>query len=68
MKKAWKIILIIVLIALLLGAVSIGVGLLTGADFQRIYLTLDERYQLGAYIDMYSNWLNQVIGEVEGVL
>lgn len=49
MKSGWKIILIVVVIALLLGAVCIGVGAMTGADYSRIWSTLDSRY----HVDMY---------------
>ncbi len=41
MKKAWSIVLIIVFIAILLGATAIGVGYLTGADLEQVYLTLE---------------------------
>lgn len=36
MKKAWSVIIIIVIISIAVGAVSAGVGVLTGADFERI--------------------------------
>ena len=35
MKKAWRIIIVIVVIVIAVGAVSAGVGILTGADFER---------------------------------
>ena len=41
MKKAWNIVLVIVFIAILLGATAIGVGYLTGADLEQVYLTLE---------------------------
>ena len=50
MKKGWKVVVLIVLIAMLLGAVCIGVGLLTGADTGRIYSVLDNRYHFEIYI------------------
>lgn len=40
MKKAWSVVLIIVFVAILLGATAIGVGYLTGADIEQVYLTL----------------------------
>ena len=43
MKKAWNVILVIVVICIAIGAVSAGVGVLTGADFDRIGSTLEER-------------------------
>ena len=41
MKKAWSIVLVIVFVAILLGATAIGVGYLTGADIEQVYLTLE---------------------------
>ncbi|MBR3294534.1 MAG: hypothetical protein IKI69_08975 [Oscillospiraceae bacterium] len=40
MKKAWNVIIVIVFIAVLLGAIAIGVGYLTGADMEQVYTTL----------------------------
>ncbi|MGI5976909.1 MAG: hypothetical protein ACOX68_04340 [Candidatus Limivicinus sp.] len=51
MKKAWQIVIAIVLIAALLGAVCLGVGLITGAEYDRIFTVLDERYSLKLYYD-----------------
>ena len=42
MKKAWSIVLVIVFVAILLGATAIGVGYLTGADLEQVYLTLQD--------------------------
>lgn len=41
MKKAWGLVLGIVFFAILLGAIAIGVGCLTGADLQQVYETLE---------------------------
>ena len=57
MKKGWRIVIIIVLVALLLGAVSVGVGMMTGADSVRIFNILDDRYN----ITMYYNYTQEVI-------
>jgi len=43
MKKAWSVILVIVAIAITIGAVCAGVGVLTGADPDRIGAILEER-------------------------
>ena len=43
MKKAWSVILVIVVIALAFGAVSAGVGVVTGADITRIGAALEDR-------------------------
>lgn len=42
MKKAWSVVLAIVFIAILLGAIAIGVGCLTGADIEQVYESLSE--------------------------
>ena len=56
MKSGWKIILLVVLIAILLGAVCMGVGMMTGADFTRIWSTLDDIY----HVDMYYQYFMEV--------
>ena len=56
MKSGWKIILLVVLIAILLGAVCMGVGMMTGADFTRIWSTLDDKY----HVDMYYQYFMEV--------
>ena len=56
MKKGWRVILGIVLVALIVGGICVGVGLLTGADSARITQNLDEHYHLNAYIDAYINY------------
>ena len=56
MKSGWKIILIVVVIAILLGAVCMGVGAMTRADFTRIWATLDNRY----HVDMYYQYFIEV--------
>lgn len=43
MKKAWSVILIIVVVCIAIGAVSAGVGVMTGADFTRIGAAFQER-------------------------
>lgn len=56
MKKGWKIILIIVLVAVALGGICIGVGSITGADWARIYSVLDNIYN----VEMYRQWILEV--------
>ena len=51
MKKGWKIVFTIFLIVVVIGIVGVGVGMLTGAEYTRIYSVLDDQY----HIDM---WLN----------
>ncbi len=64
MKKAGRAVLTAVLVALLLGAVCVGVGLMTGADTMRVYSTLDERYNLSAYQEAYTEYAGEVFDAV----
>ena len=56
MKNAWRIIIMVVLVAILLGGVGIAVGMMTGADFTRIWSTLDDKY----HVDMYYQYFMEV--------
>lgn len=58
MKKGWSVILAIVFIAILLGAVAIGVGYITGADMPRIMSVL-ENSQVYGYVQMLIQYGNQ---------
>lgn len=60
MKKGWKVVGIIVFVALLLGIVFTAVGFMTGADTGRIYSVLDARY----YITEYIEYVSQVVAIV----
>ncbi len=56
MNKGWRVIGTIVLILVLLGAICIGVGFMTGGDIGDIYATLNVRYNLIGHWEQYSNW------------
>ena len=60
MKKGWRVIIIIVLVAVLLGGVSLAVGFMTGAETTRIMDTLDARYNINMWID----WFSQAYEEI----
>lgn len=60
MKKGWKVVGIIVFVALLLGIVFFAVGCMTGADYDRIYSVLDARY----YITEYAEYASQIVSIV----
>ena len=64
MKSGWKIILIVVVIAILLGAICIGVGAMTGADFTRIWATLDNRYHVHMYYQYFVEVWNTLATEL----
>lgn len=57
MKRGWYIVLVIVLAALLLGAVCVGVGFITGADSARIFAVLDNKYGITLYTDYITQQL-----------
>ena len=57
MSKAWRVVITIVLIAVLFATVCIGVGLLTGANFTRVYSVFNSRYNFEANYNAYYNWL-----------
>ena len=42
--------------SILLGAVCMGVGMMTGADFSRIWATLDDKY----HVEMYYQYFLEV--------
>lgn len=46
MKKSWKVVIYIIMTAIVLGLICVGVGMLTGADFDRIYQILDNRFDI----------------------
>ena len=59
MRKAWKIVGILVLIVIILGAICVGVGLLTGGDTSRIYSVIDNKYNLKEIYNMYADYIAQ---------
>ena len=60
MKKGWRVIFGIVVVAVILGAVCFGVGLLTGADTARILQNLNSHYHLDAYAKAYTDYILQL--------
>lgn len=60
MKRGWRVIIIIVLVAVLLGGVSLAVGYMTGAETTRIMDTLDARYNIKMWIEYISLVYEQI--------
>ncbi|MER2150118.1 MAG: hypothetical protein ABS900_00745 [Candidatus Limivicinus sp.] len=60
MKDGWRNILIIAAVAILLGCVCFGVGILTGAETDRILQNLNNNYHLNTYIEVYTGYLTQL--------
>ena len=71
MKKAWRVILVIVVIAIAFGAVSAGVGVLTGADFERISYAMQahvaEHYDVDADLFIHE-WVPELAHNVQDAL
>lgn len=53
MKKGWQIIIAVVSIMILLGGICVGVGFITGAEFDRIFTVVDNRYNVTVYADWF---------------
>ncbi|MDO5445067.1 MAG: hypothetical protein Q4F31_05540 [Eubacteriales bacterium] len=62
MKKSWKIIGIVILTVFILGLICIGVGVLTGADYSRIFSVIDDKFQIESTLSLYSQYFDQLKG------
>ena len=60
MKDGWRNILSIAAVAILIGCICFGVGLLTGAEPDRILQNLNNNYHLNTYIEVYTGYLTQL--------
>lgn len=60
MKKGWRLIILVVLVAVLLGAVAVAVGFMTGAETTRIYSVLDARYNLQDWYQYFMDVYSQI--------
>ena len=67
MRKAWSVVLAIVFIAILLGAIAIGVGCLTGADIEQVYNSLSES-RLSEFIASVQDYWTQFYGWAQDFL
>ena len=68
MKSGWRIILTIVAVVALLGGISAGVGLLTGASPERIFQGLNEGYHFNAYVTAYTAYFKQLFQYFAGLI
>ena len=68
MSKGWKIIGGVVLVLILLGAICIGVGFMTGGDLVDIYSALNAKFRIVEYWDAWSDWAAQLFNNIwEGI-
>lgn len=61
MKKAWKVVAIIVAAAIVIGLLLVGIGLLTGSDLTRVWAVMDEKYHVEMYIDYAGEVVRAII-------
>jgi len=60
MKKTGKLLGTIIVVVFVLGLVCIGAGIVTGAEKDRIYNVLDNRFQLESTLHLYSQYFSQI--------
>ena len=63
-KRGWKIVLTVVGIALAIAALCIVVGLITGAETERIYSVFERLFEVNYNInldELINSWIPQVI-------
>ena len=60
MKNNWRVILIIAALGIVLGRIFFGVGILTGAETDRILQSLNNDYHLDTYVSAYTDYLRHV--------
>ncbi|MBR3475506.1 MAG: hypothetical protein IKH34_10655 [Oscillospiraceae bacterium] len=58
MSKGWRIIGGLVLMLVLLGALCIGVGFMTGGDIVEVYTSLNDKYQLSGIWDRRAEYVD----------
>ena len=68
MSKGWRVIGTLVLVLVLLGAICIGVGFMTGGDVAGIYSTINARHHITEYWNQWSQWALTSLNNIwEGV-
>lgn len=67
MKKGWRVILAVVLVALILGGACIAVGILTGADTARVTQNLEEHMHVTTYAQMVITQAQEVWTHITGI-
>ena len=67
MKNGWRVIFGIALTAVIFGAVCCGVGLLTGADINRIMLNVNEQFQVMDYVNTYLGHVQNILASLKAL-
>jgi len=61
MNDGWRVIMTVVMVCLLLGAVAIGVGFVTGGSMDRIETGLETQYHISALVETYRNLIEEAV-------
>ena len=67
MRKLWKVIGVIILTVLILGLICIGVGVLTGAEYPRIFTVLNDRFQIESTLRLYRQYFDSFSQTISGI-
>ena len=67
MKKGWRVILSVVLVALFLGGACIAFGILPGADTARVTQNLEEHMHVTTYAQMVITQAQEVWTHITGI-
>ena len=62
MNKIWKVIIIVFLILLILGAAFIGVAMITGADLGRVQDLFNSTYDVSSFMEYCRNTVQNLLG------
>ena len=66
MSDGWRVIMTVVMICLLLGAVAVGVGFITGGSMDRIRTGLEAQYHISALIETYGTDVPEIVSRYLG--
>lgn len=63
MNDGWRVIMTVVMVCLLLGAVAIGVGFVTGGSMDRIETGLETQYHISTLTETYRNYIPELVSQ-----
>ena len=68
MEDAWRVVAVVVMIAVMMAVIAVGVGLLTGGSTERVFRLLEQKYQVVEYAKAYITWIVGVYNAFMGAL
>lgn len=60
MEKFRKILLGFIIVVFVLGLICVGVGFLTGGDFERIFAVLNSRFHIESTLSLYGSYFERI--------